>query len=102
MAEAVTGNIRFTIGGVPHVVDISSIKAVVQFERHFDTSAQVLSMSPRMEYIAFMAWTAAGNAGIEVPEEFDDFLDAVDEIEVVDDEDGRDVLPTDGGQSAEL
>ena len=49
MAQAVDGNIKFTAKGVDHVVDISSIKNTVQFERHFNVSAQVLTIDPRVE-----------------------------------------------------
>lgn len=97
MSQAVSGGISFTIGGVSHAVDISSIKNTVAFERHFNVSAQVLSIAPRLEYIAFMAYTAAQSAGIEVPDTFDGFLDVVDNLEVIDqpEEAGN---PTDGGQ----
>lgn len=94
---AVSGGIRFTLAGEPHVVDISSIKNTVEFERHFNVSAQVLSMAPRLEYIAFMAYTAAKSANVAVPDTFDGFLDDVQDLEVVDDE-GQDLNPTDGGQ----
>jgi hypothetical protein len=87
--------------GITHVVGISSIKNTVAFERHFNVSAQVLSMSPRVEYIAFMAYSAASAAGIDVPDTFDGFLDKLDDISVVDEAD-TDPNPTDGGQSAEL
>jgi hypothetical protein len=101
MSSAVSGDISFTIKGVSHVVDISSIKNTVAFERHFNVSAQVLAMSPRVEYIAFMAWTAAQSAGIAVPDTFDGFLDEVEDIEVVEG-DGGAPNPTNGAQSAEL
>lgn len=97
MAKAVSGNIRFTIGGVSHDVDIAAIKPVIQFERHFDCSSEILSMAPRLEYVAYMAFVAAQNAGIDVPETFDDFLDVVQDLEVVDDQ-PRDANPTGGGQ----
>ena len=98
--SAVNGQIAFTIAGEKHVVDISSIKNTVAFERHFDVSAQVLAMSPRLEYIAFMAYTAASSAGQKVPDTFDGFLDVVDDLEILD-ESPEKANPTDGGQSAE-
>lgn len=101
MSSAVQGNIRFTAGGVDHVVDISSIKNTIAFERHFNVSAQVLAMSPRVEYIAFMAWSAARSGGLDVPEDFDGFVDVLDNIEVLDAPE-ESANPTDGGQSAEL
>lgn len=97
MSEAVSGGIRFTLGGNAHTVNIAGIRNTVEFERHFNVSAQVLTMAPRLEYIAFMAWTAARSAGIEVPDTFDGFLDAVDNLEVVENE-AQEANPTDGGQ----
>ena len=102
MAQAVDGNIQFTAKGVDHVVDISSIKNTVQFERHFNVSAQVLTMDPRVEYLAFMAWTAAQSEGLDVPGKFDDFLDQLEDMSLVEDDDAQAANPTDGGQSAEL
>jgi len=102
MSEAVSGNISFTAKGITHVVDISSIKNTVAFERHFNVSAQVLAMSPRVEYIAFMAWSAAKAKGIDVPDDFDGFLDVVDNLEVIDTDEAPNANPTNGGQSAEL
>ena len=102
MAQAVDGNIQFTAKGVDYVVDISSIKNTVQFERHFNVSAQVLTMDPRVEYLAFMAWTAAQSEGLDVPGKFDDFLDQLEDLSVVEDDDAQAANPTDGGQSAEL
>lgn len=96
--SAVSGDIEFTIDGHTHVVGISSIKNTVEFERHFNVSAQVLSMSPRVEYVAFMAYTAAQSAGIDVPDTFDGFLDVVEDLQVVDDEKRPEANPTDGGQ----
>ena len=101
MASAVAGNIQFTVAGVDHVVDISSIKNTIAFERHFNVSAQVLAMSPRVEYIAFMAWSAAVADGLDVSDDFDRFVDVLDNIEVMD-ADETAANPTDGGQSAEL
>ena len=102
MASAVNGNIQFTAKGVDHVVDIAGIKNTVLFERHFNVSAQVLTMSPRVEYLAFMAWTAAQADGLDVPGKFDDFLDVVTDLSIVDGEGDEAANPTDGGQSAEL
>jgi hypothetical protein len=103
MAEdaAVNGNIRFSTDAGTWVVDIASIKNTIAFERHFNVSAQVLQMAPRLEYIAFMAWTAARGDGLPVAAKFDDFIDTIVDIEVVDDAVERDANPTDGEQSAE-
>ena len=58
-------------------------------------------MSPRVEYIAFMAWSAARSDGLDVPDDFDAFVDVLDNIEVLDGPEEA-ANPTDGGQSAEL
>lgn len=104
MAEssAVNGNISFTTAAGSFTVDIASIKNTIAFERHFNVSAQVLQMAPRLEYIAFMAWAAAKAKGLPVADDFDGFLDEVDDLEVVDDAAKPNTDPTEGGQSAEL
>ena len=99
--SGVSGEIEFTMSGHTHVVSISSIKNTVEFERHFDVSAQVLTMRPRVEYLAYMAYTAAKTAGIDVPATFDDFLEVLEDINAIDDE-ATAPNPTAGGQSAEL
>jgi hypothetical protein len=100
MAEqtAVNGNIAFTTDAGSYVVDIASIKNTVAFERHFNVSAQVLQMAPRLEYIAFLAWTAGRSAGLHVADTFDGFLDEVRDLEVIDTDEKADANPTDGGQ----
>ena len=100
MAEkhAVQGNIRFSTAAGEWVVDIASIKNTIAFERHFDISAQVLQMSPRLEYVAFMAWSAARSAELPVADTFDGFLDEVVDLEVVEGEGDRDANPTAGDQ----
>lgn len=100
MAEgtAVQGNIRFTTASGEWVVDIASIRNTIAFERHFDISAQILQMSPRLEYIAFMAWSAARSADLPVADTFDGFLDEIVDLEVVEGEANRDANPTDGDQ----
>lgn len=101
-SAAVNGNIAFTTKSGSYVVDIAGIKNTVAFERHFNVSAQVLQMAPRLEYIAFMAWSAARSNDLPVADTFDGFLDEVEDLEVIDDGKPADSNPTDGGQSAEL
>ena len=97
-SSAVNGNISFTTPAGSFTVDIASIKNTIQFERHFNVSAQVLQMAPRLEYIAFMAWSAAKSEGLPVADEFDGFLDEVTDLEVVEDGAPPDANPTDGAQ----
>jgi len=96
--KAVNGNISFTTAAGSFTVDIASIKNTIAFERHFNVSAQVLQMAPRLEYIAFMAWSAAKSEGLPVADEFDGFLDEVTDLEVVEDGAPPDANPTDGAQ----
>jgi hypothetical protein len=96
--KAVNGNISFTIGDVSHVVDISPAGIAIAFERHFDTPATILQMAPRLEYIAFLAWSAACRAGLPVPDDFDEFVNVVDDLEVIDTGVPADANPTAGGQ----
>jgi hypothetical protein len=55
-------------------------------------------MAPRLEYIAFLAWTAGRSAGLPVADTFDGFLDEVRDLEVIDTDEKADANPTDGGQ----
>lgn len=97
--KAIQGNIRFTlVGGEPLTVDISPARHAILFERHFDTSAEILQMAPRLDHIAFLAWSAATSAGLAVPAEFDDFVLALDDIEVIAGDKPADANPTAGGQ----
>lgn len=96
--KAVSGNIEFTVKSGSYVVDIASIKNTVAFERHFNVSAQVLQMAPRLEYIAYLAWTAAKSQGLNVPDTFDGFLDEVEDLEVIEGDTPADANPTDGDQ----
>ena len=95
--KAVNGNIEFTTKSGSYIVDIASLKVVIEFERHFNVSAQVMNMAPRVEYVAYMAWAAARSQGIPVADTFDAFVDELVDIEQVDGEQ-TDQNPTDGGQ----
>jgi len=94
------GNIRFAIGDEWFTVDISPPPIAIQFERHFDVQATALQMAPRLEYIAFMAWAAARRAGVAVPADFDEFVNVLDDIEVIEAPKGKapNANPTAGGQ----
>ncbi len=99
--EAVSGNVRFKIPAGEWTVDIASLPNIIRFERHFNVSADVLQRAPRLEYIAFMAWSAAKRDNLPVPAKFDAFVDDIIDLEVVDNEDTADSNPTDGGPQAE-
>lgn len=95
------GKIYFKTAAGEWQVDIAGFKNVIAFERHFNTGAVVLELAPRLEYVAYMAWTAACDAGLPVADKFDQFIDDIIELEVVDEE-GPDQNPSDEGQSAAL
>jgi len=98
-SSATSGKLLLTTKSGSWVVDIGSLKTTIEFERHFNVSAQVLQLAPRVEYIAFMAWSAGRDAGYPLPDDFDTFLGELVKWDDVD-EDGsaNDVNPTDGGQ----
>lgn len=91
------GGIRFSTPSGEWTVQITGMKNIILFERHFNVSAQVLQMSPRLEYLAFMAWTAARGQGLPVADDFDGFIDELVDIESVDAEGATDANPTAGG-----
>lgn len=101
-SKGVNGNVKFVTADGTFTVDIGSIKNAIAFERHFDTPATILTMRPRLEHIAFMAYAAAKDSGISVPDDFDAFVDELQDIEVIDAEGTETPGPTDGGQSHEL
>ena len=102
MAKADTGKpLRFTTTGGTWTVQIGGYKNIVHFERHFNTSAQVLERAPRVEYVLYLAWDAAIAEGLPVPEKFDAFIDEIVDFEELEDEAGADENPTPGDQSAE-
>jgi hypothetical protein len=100
MADSATieGGVSFTVGSGSYVVDVGSVYCLVEFERHFKTSAQILQMEPRLEHIAWLAHSAAKTEGLEVPGDFDDFLKEVKDLEVVEGTEVQTTNPTDGGQ----
>jgi len=100
-SSAPSGKIKFKTAAGEWQVEIAGFKNVIAFERHFNVGAVVLERAPRLEYVAYMAWTAARDAGLPVADKFDRFIDDVIELEVVD-EDGPDQNPSDEGQSAAL
>ena len=101
-SKGVNGNVKFVTTDGTFTVDIGSIKNAIAFERHFDTPATILTMRPRLEHIAFMAYAAAKDSGISVPDDFDAFVDELQDIEVIDAEGTEAPGPTGGGQSPEL
>ena len=97
MTDAVSGQVRFTTDTGTFDVAIDTIKNAVAFERKFNVSASVLSVEPRVEWLAFMAFTAAQDKGIPVGRDFDRFVNSLTDIEAVEDS-GEGSSPTDGEQ----
>lgn len=98
MGDSVEGSIKFTTDKGEFVVAIDTIKNAIAFERKFNVSATVLSVQPRIEWLAFMAYSAAKDDGLPVGDDFDAFVDSLEGIEAVSDGDDDQANPTDGEQ----
>lgn len=55
---------------------------LIAFERKFDTTYEAVDKTPRIEYIAFLAWNSLHRTGVET-RTFDEFVDALDDFDVV-------------------
>lgn len=91
------GGVKFSTAKGEWTVSIASTKNIIMFERHFNVSPQVLEKAPRLEYIAFMAWSAAKDQGIPVAGDFDGFIDELIDLETVEGDGTTDENPTAGG-----
>lgn len=98
MPDSVDGNIRFVTDKGEFTVAIGTIKNAIAFERKFNVSATVLSVQPRLEWLAFMAWQAGRDQGLPVGDDFDAFVDSLHAIDAIDDEPGEGANPTNGDQ----
>jgi hypothetical protein len=58
---------------------------IVQFERQYRTSFLTLNAASPLEWLYFLAWSPLHRAGQD-PRAFDEFMDAVDSIETVDED----------------
>lgn len=96
--DSVEGSIRFTTDKGTFTVAIDTIKNAIAFERKFNTSATVLAVQPRLEWLAFMAWQAGRDKGLPVGDDFDAFVDNLQSIEAVDDDNDEGANPTNGDQ----
>ena len=74
----------------------TTLFTIVAWERKFKRKASDLGNGVGVEDLAFMAHTAAKDAGIQVPMMLDDFIKKARSIEVVgqDDENPTDPAPT--------
>jgi len=98
-SDAVEGNIRFTTDKGEFTVAIDTIKNAIAFERKFNVSATVLAVQPRLEWLAFMAWQAGRDKGLPVGDNFDAFVDSLQGIEAVEQDELEDgANPTNGDQ----
>jgi hypothetical protein len=64
----------------------TSLKNLVAWERKFKRKASELATGVGMEDLAFLAFEASKNAGIVVSPVFDDFIDSIITLDVVEDE----------------
>lgn len=52
----------------------------VRFERQFNVPVDAIGSSPRVEYLLFLAWTAAKRTG-QTDLDFETFLDQIDDFD---------------------
>lgn len=64
----------------------TSLKNLVAWERKYKRKASDLANGVGMEDLAFLAYEASKNAGIVVSPVFDDFIDSIVTLDVVEDE----------------
>lgn len=74
--------IRVDIGNGAYEVE-TGIGSIIKWERKYKTKASKLADGIGMEDICFLAWEASKKEKITVPAVFDDFLDRIEELEVV-------------------
>jgi hypothetical protein len=68
--------------GTDVVVRVSP-KVQVQFERHFKKSMFDYGLSPLQEENFYLAWLALRDAGKDCPDDFEAFLDLIDDVDPV-------------------
>lgn len=76
---------KVTYSDDTEVVVRVSPKAQVQFERHFGKSMFDYGMSPRQEENFYLAWLALRDAKRDAPDDFDEWLDLIDDVDPVSD-----------------
>ena len=64
----------------------TSLAVIVAWERRFKRRASDLGAGVGMEDLAFMAWDASQRANIVVPASFEQFINDIELLEVVDSE----------------
>ena len=63
----------------------TNLKCIVSWERKFKKKASDLANGVAMEDLAFLAYEASKNAGVVVSPVFDDFIDSLVSLDVVED-----------------
>lgn len=63
----------------------TSLKCVVNWERKYKRKASDLAQGVSMEDLAYLAYEASKLAGITVPIVFDDFIDSLVSLDIVED-----------------
>ncbi len=74
--------IRVDIGSGEYEVE-TGIESIVAWERKYKTKASKLAEGIGMEDICFLAWQASKKNKITVPAVFDDFINKIEELEIV-------------------
>jgi hypothetical protein len=78
--------IRVDIGSGEYEVE-TGIESVIAWERKYKTKASKLAEGIGMEDICFLAWQASKKNKITVPAVFDDFINKIEDLEIVSTED---------------
>ncbi len=87
--------IKVTAGNTTQVVE-TSLGTIIQWERKYKKRAGDLAAGFAVEDLAFLAWASMKKQGGQISE-FDTWVEALDDLEVVDSEES---FPTDGAVTA--
>jgi hypothetical protein len=71
----------------------TSLAVIVAWERRFKRRASDLGSGIGMEDLAFMAYDASQRAGIVVPAVFDQFINSIENLEVVESQTENPIQP---------
>lgn len=86
------------IGGEPYQVT-TNLFTVIAWERRFKSKASALANALGLEDLAYLAYEAAKQANLVVPVVFDDFLQQIESVTVVE---ADQTNPTPGAHTADL
>jgi hypothetical protein len=78
---------------------ITSLGVIVAWERRFKRRASDLGSGIGMEDLAFMAYEASQRAGVIVPATLDQFINSIENLEIVDNEPATFTQPEPSGDN---